>query len=665
MPYRFVALIVLALSIIACIPPSEEADQQPVVVDLQDPAVQRIYELQNDRAEDSLRHYLSSPNTAQRYLAARALASFPSLTATTMDSLAASLNDDLAVRIQAAYALGQTESARARDILLTAFDQSGRYPEYNAAVLAAVGKTADAAAASQLAEITTYTLKDTSLMAGRLWGLYYAALRGHHGPSADATVLEVLSDPSAAPALRRPASYYLHRIEVPLDTAVENRLLQLLRQEPDPVVAMGIIRSLGRNGRGPTRTALLRHYETTEDWRQRVEVLQAFRGFEYAAVRESVIEALRDPHPLVALTAAQYLVDEGTTADAPLYLQMAQDQLPAAITIQLYRAANRHLALFLSDYRDRINNQLRADYNTAVDPYERAQILQALGEFPWMYRIIYDYYQGTESPVERTAAAEALQAISEREDFQDFFRGSSRRVRSELSVYFREMIESGEDGPAYHAARALAAAPAPYRPLYADRSWLGGSLETLSLPRQVEAYREIFAARNALEGTDTEVPEIQANEVRAIDWGTILEPEDLIVNVATPEGNIRLRLWPETAPATVSSFMDLVENGYYNDKRFHRVVPNFVAQGGGPRGDGFGAEEFIVRTETPMVHWDRNGLVGMASAGKDTEGVQFFITHRPTPHLDGKYTIFGEVVEGQEIVDRLVPGSPINRISIR
>ena len=123
-------------------------------------------------------------------------------------------------------------------------------------------------------------------------------------------------------------------------------------------------------------------------------------------------------------------------------------------------------------------------------------------------------------------------------------------------------------------------------------------------------------------------------------------------------------MWPEAAPATVTNFLELVESGYYDGKVFHRVVPNFVAQGGGPRGDGFGSEDYIVRTETPMLHWDRAGLVGMASAGRDTEGVQFFITHCPTPHLDGNYTIFAEVIDGQAAVDRLVPGSRILRAVI-
>ena len=664
MPFRLAATVVLSLILAACIPPSDEVVEQPVVLDLTNPVIQRIYELQNARSEDSLRAYLSAPDASYRYLAARALGSFPALSAATVDSLTACLNDDIAVRIQAAYALGQTGDPSAAERLTRAFDRTGRYPAYNAAVLAAAGRSADGATAGLLAGISTYTEADTTLMEGRLWGLYYAALRGHHSAEADRVVLETVVSPTAAPELRKPAAYYLHRIEVPVDTAGESRLLEVLRRESDPDVAMGIIRCLGRSGRNTARVGLLRRFEKTRDWRERVEVLRAFRGFDYAAVRESVIEALRNPHPLVALTAAEYLLEEGTEADATFYQQLADDNLPPAVKIQLLRAANRHLAVFLTDYRDRVNNELRLMHRNTADAYQRADILRALGEFPWMYRVLYNYYREAETATERSAAAESLATISQREDFETYFRGSARRVRGELAGYYRGMIESNDDGPAVYAAQALAADPGAYRPLYPDDNWLRASLDAFDLPRQIETYREVFAARNALNNTRTALPDYQPAEVAAIDWPTVLQDE-IIVNLATSGGSVRLRLWPQLAPATVSSFVRLVKEGYYDGKAFHRVVPNFVAQGGGPRGDGYGAESFVVRTETPGLHWDRPGLVGMASAGKDTEGVQFFITHRPTPHLDGGYTIFGEVIEGQEVVDRLVPGSPINRMSLR
>ncbi|WP_116124998.1 peptidylprolyl isomerase [Lewinella sp. IMCC34183] len=664
MPYRLATVLLLCAVCHACIPPSGPAEDTAVTTDLADSLVQRVYDLQNHRAEDSLAAYLAHDRTDLRFLAARGLGSFPTLSDRTVDTLLSRLDDPaVAVRTQVAYALGQTGRPELAGALTAAFDRTGAYPDFDAAVLQATGRTGDLTRLEQLAGAATYTATDTVLQAGQRWGLYYGALRGVRTKRGDDLMLATVLDPGLPAEVRHPAAHYLYRIDFPVDTAAERRLRQQLRAEEDPVVAMGLIRSLGRTGLPPARVALLAYYESSEDWRTRVEVLRAFAGFEYAAVRESVVEALRDPHPLVARTATDYLIEHGTAADAPLYLQLAEDDLPPELRIELYRAANRHLSPFLTDYRDRIIANLQTTYAEDTDPYHRAAALRAMGEFPWMYRILAEHYRDTDSPVVRTAVAETLQSISEREDFEDFFRGSAGRVRTDLAELLRELIESGEAGPAYHAGLALATSPGAYRAAFPEVAWLDSALARLELPRQIETYREVLAARNTLAETQVPEPPATAAGAREIDWDRLADGPAPAARIRTGEGVIRIRLWPDVAPATVSSFLKLAKRGYYDGKVFHRVVPNFVAQGGGPRGDGFGSENFIVRTETPPLHWDRAGLVGMASAGKDTEGVQFFITHRPTPHLDGNYTIFGEVMEGQDVVDRLVPGSRILQIT--
>ena len=95
----------------------------------------------------------------------------------------------------------------------------------------------------------------------------------------------------------------------------------------------------------------------------------------------------------------------------------------------------------------------------------------------------------------------------------------------------------------------------------------------------------------------------------------------------------------------------------------NRVVPNFVVQGGCPRGDGWGSEDYSIRSEFSMRRYT-TGSVGMASAGKDTEGTQWFITHSPTPHLDGRYTIFAEVSHGMDVVDQLEVSDTILSVDI-
>ncbi|MBI1853233.1 MAG: peptidylprolyl isomerase [Planctomycetes bacterium] len=149
---------------------------------------------------------------------------------------------------------------------------------------------------------------------------------------------------------------------------------------------------------------------------------------------------------------------------------------------------------------------------------------------------------------------------------------------------------------------------------------------------------------------------------REIDWrmdlpvppdGVAFDPAtDYRVAVDTTKGRFVIRLMPEQAPYSVTSFLYLVRLGFYDGLTFHRVIPGFMVQGGCPRGDGTGGPgyEFDGEVDPTNVRFDRPFRVATANAGPGTDGSQFFVTVAPTPHLDGKHSIFGEVVEGQDVV---------------
>jgi len=121
---------------------------------------------------------------------------------------------------------------------------------------------------------------------------------------------------------------------------------------------------------------------------------------------------------------------------------------------------------------------------------------------------------------------------------------------------------------------------------------------------------------------------------------------------------MRIRLMDRAAPVHVAAFLERVDVAFYDGLIWHRVVPNFVIQGGDPRGDGWGSDDETLRDEINPLRYMR-GSVGMPKAGKDTGGCQLFITHVPTPHLDGNYTIFGQVVLGLEVIDAIEVGDEI------
>lgn len=133
--------------------------------------------------------------------------------------------------------------------------------------------------------------------------------------------------------------------------------------------------------------------------------------------------------------------------------------------------------------------------------------------------------------------------------------------------------------------------------------------------------------------------------------------------ITTNRGEIELELYFDVAPLTVLNFIDLSKGGVYEGVKFHRVIPDFVVQGGDPEGHGWGGPGYCVRCEYSDEPY-KTGTVGIATSGKDTGGSQFFITHSPQPHLEGRYTVFGQVLVGMDVVNQIVKGDVIEKIEI-
>jgi peptidyl-prolyl cis-trans isomerase B (cyclophilin B) len=141
----------------------------------------------------------------------------------------------------------------------------------------------------------------------------------------------------------------------------------------------------------------------------------------------------------------------------------------------------------------------------------------------------------------------------------------------------------------------------------------------------------------------------------------------LTATINTSKGDIRLKLFPDKTPLTVLNFVNLSTRGFYNGLTFHRVIPNFMVQGGCPLGTGTGGPGYRFKDEfSKELRHDKSGMLSMANAGPGTNGSQFFITHVPTPWLDNKHSIFGEVVDAkdQKVVDSIAAGDKINSITI-
>lgn len=140
---------------------------------------------------------------------------------------------------------------------------------------------------------------------------------------------------------------------------------------------------------------------------------------------------------------------------------------------------------------------------------------------------------------------------------------------------------------------------------------------------------------------------------------------DIKITLKTDKGDIDATLFADKTPTTCANFLNLAKRGYYDGVTFHRVIPNFMIQGGDPTGTGRGGPGYKFADEFhPDLKHSKAGIFSMANAGPGTNGSQFFITHGPTPHLNGKHSVFGEVTKGQDVVDRITQGDQIVSITI-
>lgn len=158
-------------------------------------------------------------------------------------------------------------------------------------------------------------------------------------------------------------------------------------------------------------------------------------------------------------------------------------------------------------------------------------------------------------------------------------------------------------------------------------------------------------------------------QVETTEEGDVIEDAEVLetlpqVKIQTNKGDITLELYEDDAPNTVANFISLTESGFYNGIKFHRVIKDFMIQAGCPQGTGTGGPGYTFKDEISARKHDSPGILSMANRGPNTNGSQIFITHVPTPHLDGKHTVFGKVTEGMDVVNSIAQDDVINTIEV-
>ncbi|MEM7035529.1 MAG: peptidylprolyl isomerase [Bacteroidota bacterium] len=615
-----------------------------------DENMRNIYEAANTRDAAALADWLD--NDTARYRRAAAMGFGSVQNSTFITALATALNDSLPeVADAAAWSLGQTGHPSAVDPLQNALMQ-----RFSPTAAEALGKCARESDLAWLVGYAADRVPTETEWEGIAMGLYQFSLRKIVSQESCDRLMKALGDgPLNA---QNYAGAALGRVQEFGELLDFEALLPLFKKVQSVDAQQHLVRAF-RHCKTPECQSFIGEKivpTPTMDYRIRINALRALQPDASEKALTNAHEMAQDPLPQLATAAAQWIRTHSKWTPEQLLEAAETMSHPRAKQITFASALRRIAKAANTDKEElqEIAAKFRPKRDNAAERYAYAEWLLALGEHPeFTADLIAEVQKGDD-----LFAGVAMQALSSLFTQFPAKRGEEKRQRAD----FLSECSLSEDIAVLAQMATLLRDP-QFEGVYTDTVALKSAITRLKMPRDVEIVHELEKTIAKIRGEEnpTLTP---VGDVTRINWELVQTiPATQKAIIETSEGKITWQLYVEKAPHTVSNFVQLARDGFYDGKSFHRVVPNFVAQGGCPRGDGWGSTDGMIRSEWPEWHYEA-GSVGMASAGKDTESCQWFITHGKTPHLDGRYTIFAEVTEGMDVVKRLGVGSSIIKVSV-
>lgn len=651
--------------------------------------LRQILVAQDSRDVATLRRFLQDSSAAARARAAFAAGSVQDTS--LVSGLEELLDDaDVGVRRACAFALGQLnyiiDSLKRREIaaqlLLHLKHENNELVTLR--MIEALGKMGDAASLSGLLlqaknDISRELRGEIALSIGRY------AYRGIKSAEAASYAIHALETGAGWKA-----TYALFRI------GDKNLLAQYTQQiikaasDEDPNVRMYVATVLGKilppfDDPEPILTLAA----SDSDWRVRVNAVKSLSSFsmsDSSRIRDVVLNAINDSNEHVSLSALSAIgTMSGKLAIDDHILEILQQVVSNehGYSVRQQREAAIAFARLNGKGAFEFLSQSRKNGKLSI-----SMCVEALGNIPSdeALQVLINEVR-TENPLMQRLVLEAMLNSLK-------LSPPARERVSALRLSFMDALSSNDIAVVATAAEALSDS------LFASPLCVPGLLDALERRRgspdveplvavirslgTIKDKRAVSELEGLLRDSDYTVALEAASALEEITGGsyrqTIVRPQvpshtdydwDLLdqvkkhpmVTVRTARGVVAIEMLPEDAPFTCINFASLIRKGFFNGLTFHRVAPNFVIQGGDPRGDGWGGPGYSIRSELGYEHYER-GAVGVASSGKDTEGSQFFVTHSNQPHLDGRYTIFARVIAGMEVVDRIQVGDTIETMTL-
>jgi cyclophilin family peptidyl-prolyl cis-trans isomerase/HEAT repeat protein len=683
----------------------------------------RIVRAEDERRWDTdLQTLLADPGSQVRRRAALATGRIGDERAVTSLIALLQKDNDQGVRAMAAFGLGEIESASATEALISKLAERNESQEVRARTIEALGKIAAALPktdATHARSIGQAILSELEFQAGRrsapdhdviLLGLT-AALRSR--PEKPGKVLAQFLGYSD-PRIRADAANTLTRLKL---NDGNEELRKILKDDPDAIVRANAARVLGATEDKTAFDGLLDRATKDADLRVRASAIRALGSLKDARAAEPLLKhgmslTLQSPGARppatnevleVAVTLGRLLQGK-ENKEAIVWLKKireALNQTASEIEIALVRISPAGYLTELGadgDAKRKVQTTILLNWKAA------ASLAQGLGELAAQPEDIKNTNRAAERAQEllramldyRTSGLtiNTLVAVHSEYAVPDVLRALAAFKPKDMGAILREQLKESDVVIRGTAAELMAEAPpddsntrslidALPRALL-DKDLNDAALAILdALGKQKSAVAN-DAVKTALESTDYLVRRRAATLLMANGAGDFSARVGTVKTsntgadyqralarlgkqvramINTDKGAFVIEFLPEDAPLTVDNFVMLARKNYFNGQIVPRVVPNFVIQTGDPRGDQNGGPGYQIRCEINEAPYNR-GAVGMALSGKDTGGSQWFVTHSPQPHLNGGYTVFGQVVSGMDVVDRIVRGDLIRSIAI-
>ncbi|HEX6225481.1 MAG TPA: peptidylprolyl isomerase [Chryseolinea sp.] len=598
----------------------------------------RIADLQDRRSGDSLIAYFTHDNPVHRREAALAFASVQD--SVYVDHLGKLLSSDAdtTVRMAAAYAIGQTSCVRSEELLFEVVSK-----ETNISVQAIEIESYGKVCRTWKLDVAPV---DSVLSAATAWAYYRMAVRGIADQPLNTKASVLLTSPFKATRLA--AAHYFSRGAKDFDQ-FKDLLINVAGQDKSADVRMAAALALRKIISGSTLAAAGNIVKHDADYRVRVNAIRALQDHPFEQTKDILLAALIDSNVNVGIAASEVIKSSLTAAYWREVVEVARSTENWRIKNNLFEAA-----LSVSHERE-LAEEIQSNYQSAKNPYEKAAALTALRHVADSYPFIAEELFKNSEPVLKTSAALALVEMNSTPNFD-------KKLRPKFADIYRKAIATGDAAVIGIIASTLADSALGYKSVITDFNFLKEARKNLSLPKDFESIAPLETAIAYFEGEKSRP--LQNSFNHPISWDLVKKiPRDQKAIIKTSKGEIVIRLFVEESPGSVANFVALASAKYYDGRVFHRVVPNFVAQAGCPRGDGWGSEAYSIRSEFTSGRYS-TGSIGMASAGKDTEGTQWFITHSATPHLEGRYTRFAEVEQGLDVAHKIEVGDVILSVEI-